>query len=138
MRDFEELICDNPEQQGNLAELRAAVALRLEEFQRAMVAREKQGFDAARLAIETDHGWEVMERLREIVQTMEAAEQDLLAEREQANQLTFRAANISNLLDALFGLAAIAGFVWLFRRHLRATDTLPRKSMRSANFCEAL
>ena len=121
MRDFEDLIRDNPEQQGNLAELRAVVALRLEEFQRAMVARQEQGFDAARLAIETDHGWEVMERLRETVQTMEAAERKLLAEREQANQLTFRAANISNLLSALLGLVAIGGFLWLFHRHLRAT-----------------
>jgi CheY-like chemotaxis protein/CHASE3 domain sensor protein len=110
----------NPVQQANVARLRRHAEAKMEELARTLELRRTTGEAAARAALATDRGRQEMEGVRRQVAAIRAEglrqRQGWLAEMDAA----FRAAVLSGLLSALFGVALTAIVFILIRRAARA------------------
>lgn len=126
VEDFVRLTADDPHQQLRIAELRQHLAAKLQIMEQIVTARRYDGFDAATTLLVEGRAKESMAALRELVGTMMQEEREMLRQRAQRRDLTYRSAILSGLLSGVAGLAALAAFLVLLRRHLskRAADAL--------------
>jgi PAS domain S-box-containing protein len=75
------LTANNPEQQRRLPNLAHQIDIKLSELQRAVVARERNGFEAAQRIVQTDVGFDAMLAINGLIDATVAAENQLLTER---------------------------------------------------------
>lgn len=111
---------DNPAQQANVALLRRHVQAKMTELEETIALRRTEGAQAALAVVVTDRGKQDMQAIRERVAALRAEglrqRQGWLAQMEAA----FRAAVLSGVLSALFGIALTATVYVLIRRAARA------------------
>ncbi len=95
IQGLQRLLEDNPEQLKRLQTLQGLIDQKLEELKRIIELRRDKGVEAALAAVFTDRGKEVMDRIRELVAQMEAAERTELTARQDD---WTRAATMSSLV----------------------------------------
>jgi PAS domain S-box-containing protein len=116
---LEALTSDDREQHDAVARLHKLVDAKLDELARTIKLR-KQSFAAAQATVMTDEGKNAMDAVRNLVGRMEDHERTLLAERQRADDESYRWARRGALFAALLGFVAVGGFVWLLSRFLAA------------------
>ncbi len=77
------LTANHPKQQERLNALSTLVSQKLAELDQTINLRREKGFEAAQQVVLTDHGKQVMEQIRTIVQEMEKEERDRLEQSVQ-------------------------------------------------------
>ena len=118
--DVERLTADNRRQQDRIPELRERISNVVKELERILALRKDKGFDAAQKAVLTDRGKTEMDALRVVVGEMVRHEDDLLRERMEKREHTYRLALLTGLLLGVAALAGVVAFMVLLRRHLAA------------------
>jgi len=78
------LVADDPDQQRRVESLSPLIDARLQAFERALQARRTGGIPAAVASVSTNHGKELMDRIRAIIAEADRKESDLLAQRASA------------------------------------------------------
>jgi PAS domain S-box-containing protein len=111
----EQLVTDNSEQMKSLANARAAVQAKLQEFRRSIDAWKRQDPQTARQAVLAGRD---RQGAREALALAQNAERELLAERTATSRRDYRSALTSSVLSALFGLVLLALAYSLVRRNL--------------------
>jgi PAS domain S-box-containing protein len=122
VRTLEQLTRDNPAQQARIPILKNRIANRLNILEERIVLRKEKGFEAAREAILSGRGKAEMDDLRDQVDAMTAAEQQLLKVRAERSQRTYKVALLTTVIADAFALAMVVAFVFLLRRHLINRD----------------
>jgi PAS domain S-box-containing protein len=112
------LTADNPRQQATIPALKEHVAAKLTELGKTIGIMKSDGFEVARQAVVSDRGRKEMDALRAVVGQMVEHEHDLLRDRSQASEHTYRVAIVSGLLSGVAGLTAVGAFIVLMTRHL--------------------
>jgi two-component system, sensor histidine kinase and response regulator len=125
---LERLVADSPSQRARLAGLRAAVADKLRIIRHMLVTRERGTFEQARAMTLTGVGKTAMDRVRLIIETMEAHEYDLLAHRRARSAAQARRARTLLVLGALADLALLAIVFIVFVRDQRLSRELAKAS----------
>jgi PAS domain S-box-containing protein len=118
----DELTSDNPQQQQRISQLKTLTEARLAEMQISLDLAKNEGFEAARARVAEGRGRAQMVELRGLVNEVEAAEQELLSSRQQANNATFGAALWTVVLSTLVGLAALAVVWYLVGRYVHVIE----------------
>jgi PAS domain S-box-containing protein len=118
--EVDSLTRDNKGQQARLASLRKETTERLKIIDEIIDLRKFKGAEAANAEIAKGLGLASMERIRAIVGEMIQTENELLAIRKRDTEDSYRLAVATSWLAEGLGLAALAAFVWLLVRHLRA------------------
>jgi PAS domain S-box-containing protein len=118
--NVERLTSDNSRQQERLPDLRQRIADRLQALDRVIAVRKSDGIEGASAAILTGEGRRQMIALRHLVSEMIDHEQDLLRDRMQRSERTYKTAMFTGLLSGLAAIAAIVGFTILLKRYLTA------------------
>jgi signal transduction histidine kinase len=113
LRSLREFTADNPVQQHNLDRLEPMVTAKFEELQDRIDVRKQRGLNAGVAAVNEGLGKNLMDNIRELVQTMRQEEVTLRQRRLEvasaASRRTRRVIILGNVLALLF--LAIAGFV---------------------------
>jgi PAS domain S-box-containing protein len=126
---LEELAGDNV-QQARTDALRQHVEARFEELRQAIAAREAGGFDAARQAVSTNHGRQLMNEMRGLVDEMKGEETESLAVRADQSRRSAEVTTITGRMAAAVGVGLVFLAFILFRRDLahqrRAEDAVRR------------
>jgi PAS domain S-box-containing protein len=78
---LKQLTADNPEQQRRWPVLERQLGIKLAELKRTLEVRERQGFEAARMIVQTNAGLDAMDVIDGVIDAAVAAERELLAER---------------------------------------------------------
>ena len=112
------LTAGDARQEARIPRLRELVSGKLDELARTLALRKKAGFEAAQAEVLTHLGKNRMDAVRTFIATMEADERALLRERQLARERGYRTSLVTGFVAALLGLVALAGFVWILRRHL--------------------
>ena len=118
-----QLTADNPTQQASLAALDGLIGEKLHELRTTISARENNGLDAASRIVLTDDGKHVMDRIRVVIGTMRAEEDQLLAERRVRETRDARAAIATTVGGLVFALALTVMATVLLTRAARADAT---------------
>ncbi len=118
---FAALTADNPNQNGNVDELRATAVERLSQLNEGVAIRRDKGFDAARARVLQGDGMAQMNHLRAVANQAQAEERRLLVVREQDERRSGKRAYIATAVaTALDLLLIVAVFRYLAReRQLR-------------------
>jgi PAS domain S-box-containing protein len=107
-----QLTVHNPEQQRRLPNLAHQIDIKLAEMQRAVEARERSGFEAARQIVQTDVGFDAMLAINGLIDATIAAENQLLAERlGRAAQDERRAGHLALVGATVAALTMLLGMV---------------------------
>jgi len=119
------LTADNPTQQQLLNSLDPLVAAKLAELQQTIAVRRAQGFAAAQAQVAAGQGRQSMDQIRQVLASMSAEEDRLLAARDatlQQELLTTRwVVAGGSLLGVLVALLAL-GLAWRQRRNGRRAE----------------
>jgi PAS domain S-box-containing protein len=138
MDDLPGLVGDNPAQLQNLADLKSAVAARLNEMASGAVALRSFGLPAARAVLRIGRLGNTTQDVRAAIDRMDGVEVRLLAER---NRETARVRN-ATLISLLITLAvASALFIALFRgihREMRARRDSEAELLETNRFLDSL
>jgi len=106
------LTSDNPEQQRRLQSLSPMIDARLEAFERALQARRTGGLPAAIASVSTNHGKDLMDRMRAIIADADRAEADLLELRSRAAAASAGSTERAILWGGIIGVALVALAGW--------------------------
>ncbi len=119
LRELRQLTLDNPEQKNRSDTLEFQVHRKLDELQRSIDVRQKQGFDAARQIVRTDVGLQAMRTITAEIDAAIITEKRLLGEREaHLINAERRDANISLAVAALAIATMLLGSALLTRAWL--------------------
>ena len=121
---LEMLVADNDAQRQRVAVLRLAVNAKLLHVQRIIGVRRTQGFDAARAITESGVGKQAMDRVRDVIATMEAYERELLVQRQAETESQTRATSLFLILGGVADLVLLAIVFVMVRRDERLTHRL--------------
>jgi signal transduction histidine kinase len=125
------LTADNPRQKSSLDRAAGLISARLAELEKAIAVREAKGFEAARISVATNNGFEIMEDLREVLGRARKEEESLLRERTAAKSADYRDTIRAVLLGgALSGLAllVLAGYLRFELLHRLRSEAELRES----------
>jgi methyl-accepting chemotaxis protein len=111
-KQLAQLVSDNPREQARADALAPLIADKLAELQETIEIRRTRDFAAAQSVVLTDRGKKNMDAIRNLLQEMNAAEDDLLKIRAEAAQADARAAKLTIVLGTLAALV-VAGFAAL-------------------------
>jgi signal transduction histidine kinase len=126
------LVADNPAQVTRLAQLHSLIQRRLELLEQHIRIQRTQGPQALRDAFQTGDGKAEMDRLRSVVGTMSAEEQNYLLQREQDSAASIRNARIS-FAGASFLALVLVGLAYVFLSRELATRQRTALALREAN-----
>lgn len=119
------LTSDNATQQDRLAQLEPLIAAKFEEMQQTIDVRDSAGFDSAAAIVRSDQGKEVMDKIRALLDEIDADEEALLLQRaSQANV----AANTTKAV-VLGGTTVAAILVLIFGFFVTRSITRPVNAM---------
>lgn len=118
------LVADNPEQVRNVRELQDAVSPRLQTARELVELRRARGFDAAKALVDSGLPVQQMNRVRDALQRMEDAENELLAKRMalHRSELRWFWVGVGSVVGAL--LLALGVLYAQVRRRRAAQDAL--------------
>lgn len=116
------LTADNPRQQARIPALRQRIAAKIDVMNRTISARREKGMDAAAQIVLSEQPKKTTDALRALVAEMTQKEQDLLVERKQQHDRTYRTALLTGGLSGIASLAAISAFIVLLRQYLTVRD----------------
>ncbi len=114
---LKELTSDNPDQQAWLAQLDKKVAVRLNELQETVALMKKGDRPGALKIVRTDTGKALMDDLRQAVAAMQQTEHDLLRQRADESEASYRATVASILVCAIVGLVLVVVVFYLNQRN---------------------
>ena len=126
-----ELTDEDPAQQERVSELRVLLADKLAELAESIRLRKERGFDAARKAVATQRGKQLMDGLRSIISDMEQEAYRLLSEREEfVTQTSYQSlfAFTATALLALIGFAIAVGLAQKYVSVRRTAEDQWRQS----------
>jgi two-component system sensor kinase FixL len=109
----------DPAQQSRIAILRQRMTARFDELRQAIGAEETGGFDAAKDAVSTNHGRELMNEMRQLVREMQRDEQETLTVRSEESQASARVTTVTVLVGSLLGIGMVGLAFFLIERELR-------------------
>jgi signal transduction histidine kinase/ActR/RegA family two-component response regulator len=81
---LQNLVSDNPQHLANIAELRRLIGAKLEELRGTIEDYKAGRSDTALATINSDNGFRLMQEIRDLITAMQATEDGLLAQRQQA------------------------------------------------------
>jgi len=113
------LTAEDSNQQARIVTLRQRVDARFDELRQAIVAEEMGGFDAAKSAVSTNHGRQLMNEMRQLVGEMQRDEQATLRIRDADSQASARVTTGTVFLGSVLGIGMVALAFFLFERELR-------------------
>jgi PAS domain S-box-containing protein len=126
------LTADNPAQQSDLDQLRAAADRRFSLIDESIRLRRESGFAAAQAIIATGDGKRMMDAMRVIVARMEAREEALLAARNQEAERSYREAQVIAFVTT--GLALfVVGLLFFGTRRFGAERRLAEQTAERLN-----
>lgn len=105
---LKQLTSDNPEQQRRWPILERQIEIKFAELDRALEARERQGFEAARQIVQTNIGLDAMQTINGLVDAAVAAESALLSERLARTVEFERAGRTAAFAGGALALAVLA------------------------------
>lgn len=114
------LMSDNPSQQERINRLEVLAAARLANISEGVALRQEKGFDAVQALIATGEGKRRMDAVRQLVDEMTTAEEQLLLDRQRKTRSAYGLALVTNLAVTALGLVMVAAFVWLLNHSLAA------------------
>jgi two-component system, sensor histidine kinase and response regulator len=126
MATVRKLVADSSVQSGRVKLLQLAVDQKLEWVQHVIDVRAGEGFDAARSLMLIGEGRMRMARVQQIIATMEAHENALLAQRRNTAAAQARLARILLVAGAATDFALLALVFFMVRRDDRLTRELAR------------
>jgi PAS domain S-box-containing protein len=125
------LTADNPDQVDNLASLRPQIARRLEELERTVDLVRQGDRDAALAIVRSDEGKQLMDAVRNAVADMQALEEQLLEQRADESEHSYRLLVSTLVVTTLTGLALLISAIALNRRAIhvreRAAETIAQQ-----------
>lgn len=117
------LTADNPQQQDRIPNLEKQI----DELERlradARRLRDEKGLEAVGQAMAAQQSGQTMAGLRKLLDSMKKTEQDLLDDRLQERNDTFRIAIATELLSGAAAVVGVVAFTALLRRHLAARNS---------------
>lgn len=113
-----ELVATVPIQRQRVSELRGLTADKLAELADTIRIRRERGFEAARKAVVTQRGKQLMDTLRTVVEDMEQETHRLLGEREALVTRTSQQSLFAFTATALLALAGLAIAVVLAQKYV--------------------
>jgi PAS domain S-box-containing protein len=136
LRTLKDLTADDPEQQGRLPELSDRITTKFAEMQRALEARDRDGFEAARRIVQSNIGLGAMAAIDRATVAIVNAENTRLADRQARardnDERVARSALITGMLSfAAVGLGVIGllgGFYTL--RHAELAHRIAEDELR--------
>ncbi|MBI4879069.1 MAG: CHASE3 domain-containing protein [Planctomycetes bacterium] len=128
----------DPAQQRRLDALELVTTERLDVARQIIEARRSLGFEAARDMTAKGMGKQVHDRLRAVVREMQAAEEAILREREEATRATARFTVTVVLLGAGIALLWVIGALLLIQRSLRLHHQVERALREAHEFNQAI
>ena len=123
------LVRDNEVQARRVDLLRLAIDVKLRWVAGVITARERGGLAAAGPLVETGEGRTLMNRVRDMIRTMEAYENELLDERRAEEAAQTRQARILVVAGALTDFLLLGIVFFVVRRDQRLTSELARASV---------
>jgi PAS domain S-box-containing protein len=123
-------------QEKRLAALRRHVDSRFEELRQAIAAQQTEGFTAAKLAVSTNRGRELMNEMRKLVAEMKDDENAALEERANESQQSALAAHATDVVGAILGIGMVGLAFVLFRRDLANRQRAEEATRRLAEIVE--
>jgi PAS domain S-box-containing protein len=112
------LTADNEGQKTRAETLQALVKARLKRLQENVAARRQHGFAAAQQRVGADEGLELMDRIRDQIKQIKAAEAALLGIRAADSARSLRAKAYINVAGTLLSIGAVCLAFFLFVRRL--------------------
>lgn len=134
---LEQRMTGDAEQQQRLAALRQHVDSRFEELRHAIAAQQTEGFTAAKLAVSTNRGRELMNQMRHLVAEMKEDENAALRERASESQQSAIAAHATDVVGAILGIGMVGLAFVLFRRDLANRQRAEEATRRLAEIVES-
>jgi signal transduction histidine kinase len=116
---LEELTSNNPHQQARLALLEQKIDVKLHELKQTVALMKKGNRPVALKLVRTGTGKAHMDDLRRDVAAMQQAEQDLLRQRADESQASYRTTVLSVLLPAIIGIVLVGAVSYLSQRNAR-------------------
>ncbi len=113
-----DLTADNPEEQARVARLGSLIADRLERLQRNVTLRREKGFEAVQPIVGTDQGQQLMDQIRQSIDEMHEAEDQLLGRRTSQSTRTQYLKIATNVVGTSLGIVALGWAYFLFQRRL--------------------
>jgi PAS domain S-box-containing protein len=118
LQRLQDLMRYHPDQEHQFQNLEAVAELKLDELQRTIALQERDPA-AARRAVRSHLGKNLMDDLRGQIRGLISAERIQLAQREHHSRDSYRVAIQSGSIFALLGLALLTGLLFQVLRHLR-------------------
>jgi PAS domain S-box-containing protein len=117
---LEALVAANPQLAARVARLKKLVSAKLDELAITVAMRKRGEFEGAREVFMTAQDKQSMDRIRALVDDLQAQERRQLAERRLADNRAYRSAVLGIVVSALAGIVALVALLWLLRGHLNA------------------
>ena len=115
---LQQLTADNPVQQQRLNQLDRFIHEKLAELQETITLRQTQGLEASLRVVETDRGKQVMDKIRQLTDTMEGEEQALLQQRSQAAADRARSTALFIILGSGLAIVLVVVALYLINRNI--------------------
>lgn len=117
---LKELTADNPEQQARLTAASAALNRAIRQLDATVQTRRRDGLEAAARVVAGGASRQLLDEAEQLLAEAEGVERSFLADRNRANDRAYTDAFVFGIAAAVFGLLAVAMFVWLYVRSTRA------------------
>jgi PAS domain S-box-containing protein len=134
---LDQLIAGEPALEEHARALKARVDTRLEELKQAIAASSAGGFDAARQAVSTNRGRQLMIEMRALVSEMRAHEERSLEKWAAESRRSARLSYISDGLSMTVGIGLVGLAFFLFRRELELRQRAADATLRLAAIVES-
>lgn len=118
LKSVRDLTLDNPAQQRSLAALEPKVSERLSIIAESLKLRRQEGFEAAKTAVLTNKGTDVMNAVREIIAEMKLEEDKLLRLRDAESQANAQQAEWTFFLAGLLAATMLGIFYYQVKRNI--------------------
>lgn len=115
IKNLDQLTADNSNQQ-QISKLEQKISQRLNLLQQILNLRKEKGFAPAQQLVLAGEGEQVMNEIRQIVNQMEKAENQLLLSRSQQSQASFQNAIATLFIAALFSVTLLSLLYYLLNR----------------------
>jgi len=122
LANLAKLTADNPVQTRNIAKLREAIAVRLDDFAKAISRTDDHDLAASIAVMQNGRTNKAVESIAEAADAMRAEEDRLFAERTQTADRTQQLASIVTVAGSGLVIALAAISIFLVRRSSRARD----------------
>ncbi|HEX2835242.1 MAG TPA: response regulator [Thermoanaerobaculia bacterium] len=123
---LQRLVADSPTQSRRLELLRLAIRTKLDFMASSIETREREGFEAARLLVVRGEGKSSMDRVRNVIDTMEAHEQELVTRRAAETEAHAKRSRMLLIAGGVIDLALLGMVFFVVRRDQRLTRDLAR------------